>query len=79
MGVIRLSFNKESLKAEVALPASKSISNRLLILNALASQPRQIYGLSEAQDTKTLHLLLQSKEDTLDVGDAGTAMRFLLA
>lgn len=66
-------------KNSVVLPASKSISNRVLILNHLASKPASIYNLSEARDTQTMERLLRSEDETLDVLDAGTTMRFLTA
>lgn len=62
-----------------ALPASKSISNRALILNALAAKKRKLINLSEADDTRVLRRALASASDTIDIGAAGTAMRFLTA
>lgn len=63
----------------VLLPASKSESNRALIINALAGQSGQLHNLSEARDTQTMQRLLQSSDSSLDVLDAGTTMRFLTA
>lgn len=63
----------------LVLPASKSESNRALILAALAGTTDPIGNLSIARDTQILHRLLKSQEDTLDVMDAGTTMRFLTA
>ena len=62
-----------------ALPASKSISNRALILNALAAKKRKLRNVSEADDTRVLRRALASVSDTIDIGAAGTAMRFLTA
>lgn len=65
------------------LPASKSISNRALILQAFFPQ-LTINGLSEANDTKVLqknlHKISVASNETIiiDVEDAGTAFRFLL-
>lgn len=67
------------LRASIVLPASKSISNRALIINALSKYPGQIGNLSEARDTQTMHRLLSSNDHLLDVIDAGTTMRFLTA
>lgn len=64
---------------KVQLVASKSISNRALIVNQLASEPGTISNLSEARDTQTMQRLLNSDDHTLDVLDAGTTMRFLTA
>jgi len=63
----------------VNLPASKSISNRALIVNYLSEKPDVIDNLSAARDTQTLNRLLQSNDEVLDVLDAGTTMRFLTA
>lgn len=64
---------------DIHLPASKSISNRLLILQALYDDGIKIGNLSKADDTKILQDCLKSTERVLDVGMAGTAYRFLLA
>jgi 3-phosphoshikimate 1-carboxyvinyltransferase len=61
------------------LPASKSISNRVLILEALCSSPADIRNISEANDTVLMQRLLRSSDPVLDVEDAGTTMRFLTA
>jgi len=77
----KIKINKKSAlgKLSVDLPASKSISNRALIISALAGSDLPIQNLSEARDTETMIRLLKSKEHTLDVLDAGTTMRFLCA
>jgi len=74
-----VSFPNKELKGNIILPASKSISNRLLIIQALCEEPFAIDNLSEAQDTVTLKRLLKSEDEVLDVGPAGTTMRFLTA
>ncbi len=61
------------------LPASKSISNRVLILDALAGNKSTIHNLSDANDTQLMLKLVRSAEKTIDVEDAGTTMRFLTA
>ena len=61
------------------LPASKSISNRVLILDALAGHKSTLHNLSEANDTQLMLKLVRSTERTIDVEDAGTTMRFLTA
>lgn len=61
------------------LPASKSISNRALIINALAGNKSQLHNLSDANDTQLMLRLVNSTEKTIDVEDAGTTMRFLTA
>lgn len=61
------------------LPASKSISNRALILNALAVNKGNISNLSDANDTHVMQRLLQENAEEANVEDAGTVMRFLTA
>ena len=73
-----------TFEGTVQLPSSKSESNRALILQALSAGRISIENLSEAADTVTLHRLLKQSQaisDTtvLNVGPAGTAMRFLTA
>lgn len=63
----------------IELPASKSIANRALILDALAGGKSHISNLSEARDTETMKRLLGSDIPEWDVLDAGTTMRFLIA
>lgn len=63
----------------IQLPASKSESNRALIIQALCQPQPLLHNLSEARDTQTMLRLLQSREYKLDVLDAGTTMRFLAA
>ena len=67
------------IKTSVQLPASKSISNRALILNALGYSPYGIGNLSDSDDTKVLQRALESDGHDFDIGAAGTAMRFLTA
>ena len=62
----------------VEVPTSKSIANRLLIIQALASEGN-IKKLSRADDTAVLQEMLVNLPATLDVGHAGTAFRFLTA
>lgn len=61
------------------LPASKSISNRVLIIKALAGSTAQLHNLSDANDTQLMLRLISSPNAELDVEDAGTTMRFLTA
>lgn len=64
---------------EIKLPASKSISNRVLLLNALSYSPYDPNNLSDCDDTRALLNVLDSNDRHFDVGGAGTAMRFLTA
>jgi len=61
------------------LPASKSISNRVLIISALAKGQSTLHNLSDANDTQLMMKRIRSTESVIDVEDAGTTMRFLTA
>ena len=74
-----LSAPPVSLSGRIALPASKSISNRLLIIRALTGNSFSVSHLSDSDDTRSLIEALGSEADTIDVGHAGTTMRFLAA
>ncbi|MGB3618478.1 MAG: 3-phosphoshikimate 1-carboxyvinyltransferase [Catalinimonas sp.] len=67
------------VRADLTPPASKSISNRVLIIDALAGGTSDLQNLSSARDTQTMRRLLTEGGKHLDVGDAGTTMRFLTA
>lgn len=69
----------DRLHAAVRLPASKSISNRALILNALSYSPYEIQNLSDCDDTEVMVRALNSDSTCFDIRAAGTAMRFLTA
>ena len=79
MESIHLKHTPNLKEVEIPLSASKSESNRALIINALSGSQSEIQNLSDARDTQTLIRLLASTEATLDVLDAGTTMRFLTA
>ena len=76
---IRLSRPSASINAEIQLTASKSESNRALVIQALADEEVVLHNVSEARDTQTMQRLLQSSDPEWDVLDAGTTMRFLIA
>ena len=67
------------LQAEVILPASKSISNRALLINALSRNKELPENLSDSDDTHVVLRALNTMPDVIDIGAAGTAMRFLTA
>jgi len=75
----RLYMYEKELKGHVILPASKSVSNRMLILDSLAEERGALTNLSESDDTRVLEEALKSEEGIIDIGHAGTAMRFLTA
>ena len=74
-----LSFPGGKLQGKVSLPSSKSISNRLLVMQALSPDEFPLEGLSDSDDTQVMQQGLQSASEVVDVGHAGTSMRFLTA
>lgn len=80
----------KELKGQIQLPASKSISNRALILSSLATGREGISylrNLADCDDTAVMIKALEtyyehsdrSATRTIDIGAAGTSMRFLTA
>lgn len=67
------------LQGRIQLPASKSISNRALLINALCADGVTPDNLSDCDDTQVMLRALHDMPDTIDIGAAGTAMRFLTA
>lgn len=67
------------VKATIQLPASKSISNRALIINALAKGDCPPENLSDCDDTRVMVQALTGNNEIIDILAAGTAMRFLTA
>lgn len=76
---ISLDFKTQVLRGQVSLPASKSISNRVLIIHALADSDTPVENLADCDDTKSMLEVLSSDGTRFHVGHAGTAMRFLTA
>ncbi len=77
--MIELTYSHSKSKSiDIQLPASKSISNRLLILRALSEKKYPLHNLSKANDTIIMKSLLQQKDTLYDVQDAGTVYRFML-
>lgn len=75
-----------TLKGSVHIQPSKSMANRLLILDHLYYQGKENIELPDATDSRILRRLLDTLKDhkgnssiELDVGDGGTTSRFLLA
>jgi 3-phosphoshikimate 1-carboxyvinyltransferase len=67
----------KTIDASIQLNGSKSISNRALIIRALAESSFEIDNLSNAQDTVTLDKVLQHLSPEIDAGAGGTTYRFL--
>lgn len=77
---ITLKSKVKKLEGHIKLNASKSESNRVLVINALSGNVCKLENLSNARDTVTMQRLLsKTSAETWDVLDAGTTMRFLTA
>ncbi|REC42525.1 3-phosphoshikimate 1-carboxyvinyltransferase [Chryseobacterium pennipullorum] len=73
---MKLEKSKLEGNKTVQISGSKSISNRLLILESLFSNIK-IGNLSNSQDTQLLKKALSENTESVDIHHAGTAMRFL--
>ncbi|MBK8956536.1 MAG: hypothetical protein IPM34_13415 [Saprospiraceae bacterium] len=63
----------------ILLPASKSISNRLLIIQALGNFKNVLKNLSESDDTNFLKKALHDVNERIQIGEGGTTLRFVLS
>jgi len=73
-----IEYVADDIKGTVAISGSKSESNRLLLLQNIFPNIL-LKNLSNSDDTKHLVKALSSKDKIIDIGHAGTAMRFLTA
>ena len=69
----------QHLDTIIKLPASKSISNRALIIHALAGGQIIPDNLSDCDDTNVIVNAFRNMPDVIDIMGAGTAMRFMTA
>jgi 3-phosphoshikimate 1-carboxyvinyltransferase len=69
----------ERLQVNIKLPASKSISNRALIIHALTGGSIIPENLSDCDDTEVVIHALEQMPEVIDIKAAGTAMRFMTA
>lgn len=78
---LQLHIPSKQIKGEIHLPGSKSISNRILVIKALSDLDFSIQNLSDSDDTTHLKEALEnySTKSIINVGHAGTDMRFLTA
>lgn len=77
-------FPPKNLRHAPSLPASKSISNRALIVSALSGNDASksailLQNISDCDDTAVMLKALNHPTPTIDIMAAGTAMRFLSA
>ena len=76
---LSLDYTQKTLKnTEILISGSKSESNRLLILQQFFPEI-QLHNLSDSDDTIHLKEALSAGKSMVDIGHAGTAMRFLTA
>ncbi len=73
-----LAHTSGNIHGNIAISGSKSESNRLLILQKIYNN-LALKNLSNSDDTIHLQEALASNGDVIDIGHAGTAMRFLTA
>lgn len=72
-------YAPEKIDADIKLPASKSISNRALIIHALSGGNIKPENLSDCDDTEVIINMLENMPDVINIKAAGTAMRFSTA
>lgn len=77
--MLHISITSPIVSGEADPGGSKSISNRILILRALAGASMPIYNASPSNDTMVLAPLLKENPPEWNIGDAGTAARFSAA
>ena len=66
----------------VPLPASKSITNRMLIIQALSGEKGCLQNIAKCDDTDAMLKAFSdydNGQNLINIGAAGTAMRFLTA
>ncbi len=67
------------LNANINLPASKSISNRALVICAMAGGSIKPNNLSDCDDTEVIIDAMEKMPEVINIKAAGTAMRFMTA
>ncbi|MGN1375282.1 MAG: 3-phosphoshikimate 1-carboxyvinyltransferase [Prevotella sp.] len=67
------------IETQINLPASKSISNRALVISAMTDSKILPENLSDCDDTEVIIKALKNMPETIDIKAAGTAMRFMTA
>lgn len=67
------------VRGEIRLPFSKSISNRVLLLNKLSKNKLIPENVAICDDSEMMRSALLSQSEIIDTGAAGTATRFSLA
>tara|TARA_B100000886_G_scaffold305275_1_gene236936 strand:+ start:437 stop:1675 length:1239 start_codon:yes stop_codon:yes gene_type:complete len=76
--VYRISKEFRDIHGNICISGSKSESNRLILLRAYTSYFK-ILNLSNSDDTQLMISAIESDKEEINIGHAGTAMRFLTA
>jgi len=76
MDILLNVLEDSSINEEIIISGSKSESNRLLILQNLFPEV-SLGNLSDSDDSVHLQNALSSEDEVINIGHAGTAMRFL--
>ncbi len=76
---LRIFPPEELAQTPIVLPLSKSESNRQLIINALTPDSSEPAALAKCDDTDAMVKALKAEKGLINIGAAGTAMRFLTA
>ena len=79
MSVITVKAPTAPIRAQIALPRSKSVANRALLCAALAGDADAVQEVPSADDTVLLARLLRDRPEVLHCGLGGTTLRFALA
>ena len=79
--MVKIKASSNRIEGCVQLSASKSISNRLLMIKAISNSSFDLYNLSESDDTQILNQILSntSLPNEINCHHAGTTLRFLTA
>jgi 3-phosphoshikimate 1-carboxyvinyltransferase len=72
-------YAPKAIDSIINLPASKSISNRALVINALSGSKETPENLSDCDDTDVMVTALREMPYEINIKAAGTAMRFTTA
>jgi len=76
---MRLDYSSVKFDIDLELPSSKSIHNRVLVLNNLYDLGLNIGHPSQSEDSQLMQKLLKSEANVLFCDNAGTVFRFLTA
>lgn len=68
-----------SIKGDISLPYSKSISNRVLTISKLCNNKNKIENIAVCDDTTIMIDALSNIGNEINTGNAGTATRFITA